>query len=466
MARFVLVVLDGLRPDRVSTGSMPALSALAAGGTSFANARSVFPSETRVATSSLLTGCRPGGHGLVANTLYDGASARRLRTDDAAHLAVLGPGASPLTAPSLGERLAAAGRSLAVVSSGTAGSAVLAHPMADGLGAFRWNVEDAARPVAARVRATLGDTPGKAVPNAPRIGFALRVLLDVALPARPDVAVLWCSEPDITFHAHGVGSPEAAAALRLADGVVAEVAAWRDVQADAAEIGLVVLSDHGHVTGSRRIDVASELRAAGFAVGEALGPEVEIVAGGGGAPGLWLREAAMAPRVAAWLAAQDWAGPVLVRDPAWLPGAPTLALLGAAHPRSPDLVVTFAGEAGPDALGVPGTAPYDAGDVPVGGGMHGGLHRRELATVLVMQGGSFRAGAVVRAPCDLADVVPTLLHALGVDATGCEGRVLAEAWDAGAEPDVAERAVLFGAGWVLEVAEAGGRTYPGGMRRG
>jgi len=75
--RFVVVTLDGLRPDLVTPGAMPHLAALLAGGTRFARARSVFPSETRVAASSLITGCRPGAHGMVANTLFDAGLASR-----------------------------------------------------------------------------------------------------------------------------------------------------------------------------------------------------------------------------------------------------------------------------------------------------------------------------------------------------------------------------------------------------
>jgi phosphonoacetate hydrolase len=60
--------------------------------------------------------------------------------------------------------------------------------------------------------------------------------------------------------------------------------------------------------------------------------------------------------------------------------------------------------------------------------MHGGLHERELATV--MQGGPFRSGVDVQGAADLTDLAPTLLHLLGAEHRGCEGRVLKAAWDA------------------------------------
>ena len=159
---FVVVTLDGLRPDLITPEAIPHLAALLADGMRFARARSVFPSETRVAASSLVTGCRPGAHGLAANTLFDAclAADRLLHTSSRADLALLARGnPSPLERPTLGERLALAGRSLAVVSGGTAGSAFLLHPLAERLGAFCWNVNDTEGATAARVRERLCPRP-------------------------------------------------------------------------------------------------------------------------------------------------------------------------------------------------------------------------------------------------------------------------------------------------------------------
>lgn len=470
--RFIVLVLDGLRPDLVSPITMPALARLVAEGARFPRARSVFPSETRVATSSLITGCRPAAHGLVANTLFDAVAApdRLLRTSDPADLALLARGAlSPLARPTLGEGLAAAGRRLAVVSGGTPGSAYLLHPLAETLGAFRWNVADISGEAAARVRDRLGPTPPHAVPNLARVEFIGRVLTEVVLPElRPDVALLWCPEPDLSCHYRGIGSTETLGqALQAADALVASVAAWRDAQPDAAEIGLVLLSDHGMVTGPARISVAEELRRAGFGAGTGFTGDTTVVVAPAAAPGIWLRDGSLAGPVAAFLASRAWAGPIFARDPAalGLAEALPLAMLDAAHPRAPDLTLTFAGEEGPDAFGLPGTAPFDAGDVPEGGGMHGGLHRRELATLLAMHGGPFRREAIVQGAADLSDIAPTLLHLLGLETVGMEGRVLTAAWDASKDAPPEEEILLLPRGFVLERMRQDGRLYPTALRR-
>ncbi|MBY0329906.1 MAG: alkaline phosphatase family protein [Acetobacteraceae bacterium] len=474
MPRFVMVAMDGLRPDMVSPAATPHLAALAARGTRFANARSVFPSETRVATPSVVTGCRPGGHGMVANTLFDAAVApdRLLRTKLLADvLAMARGGESPLERPTLAERLAAGGRSFALVSAGTQGAARLLHPAAERLGMFRWNVEDAEGDTAARMVARFGPTPPHAVPNIARNDHAARILLEHVLSdLRPDVALLWLSEPDVSFHWGGLRAAHAQDALRAADAALGRILAWREAQPDAAEIMVMVLSDHGHVTGRGKRSLEADLRRAGFRAGTGLSSEVDVVVAPAAAPGLWFRDPALAPQVAEWLAAQPWVAALLARDPAMLPDGMVLplAVLGSGHRRSADLVVTFAGSEAADEWGLPGFAPFDAPDVPEGGGMHGGLHRAELATVLVAEGGPFRRAAVVQAPCDLTDIAPTLLHLLGLDHEGCEGRPLREALEEGADAPPAPERLTLPRGFALEAMRRadGGRLYPTALLRG
>ncbi len=460
--RIVLLALDGLRPEFLP--GMPHLARLAATGARFANARSVFPSETRCATPSFSTGCRPGEHGMVANTFFAPEIAPRLlRTKHMADIALLAPpGGSPLQRPSIGEMLAAAGRRFALVSAGTPGAAMALHPMAGPLGAFRWNVEDQEGPDAALVREKFGATPAAAVPNIPRCDFAARVFTDLVLSAlRPDVALFWCSEPDVSFHYRTLSSPETKAALACADAAVGRIAAWRDAQPDAADIAIIVLSDHGHVTGNTKISLLAALQAAGFPAAENF-TDGDIAVAPGAAPGLWCRNARDVAPLAAWLVAQPWCGALFSREA--VVGAEPLALLGSAHPRSADIMLTFRGTEAPDAHGLAGTSGFDAPDVPLGGGMHGGLHRAELATVLVMQGGPFRQGAVVQQATDLSDIAPTVLHLLGLGTGVMAGRPRLGALDATADAPPEFGLHDCGRGLVLETMTQDGRLYPTALR--
>jgi arylsulfatase A-like enzyme len=471
MTRIVLVLFDGLRPDVVDRQRMPNLARLREGGAWFANARSVFPSETRVASPSLSTGCRPGSHGLVANTLFDAERApdRLLRTKTLADLAILANGqASPLARPSLPERLAAAGRSFALVATCSPGAAMLMHPRGEEAGGFRWIADETEGQAASAMAKRFGPTPPVEVPNLGRIEHAARILLEHVLPERrPDVALIWLSEPDVSFHFAGLGAPQALEALAAADAVLGRIMAWRDAQPDREEIVLIALSDHGHVTGAGKISLAARLQEAGFPAGQRRGAGASIVVAPGGAPGLWVADRALLPELAAWLSAQPWCGALLARDAASLPEglALPLDLLGSRHARSPDLVVTFRGTPSPDRWGLPGRAPFDAPDVPDGGGMHGGLHAAELATLLLLSGGPVRAGAVVSSVCDLSDIAPTVLALLGIASEGMEGRPLQGALQP--EADVPPRPVRIPVGSDLGldalVDATSGRLYPSAL---
>jgi arylsulfatase A-like enzyme len=99
--------------------------------------------------------------------------------------------------------------------------------------------------------------------------------------------------------------------------------------------------------------------------------------------------------------------------------------------------------------------------------MHGGLHRAELATVLVMQGGPFRRGAVAQQAADLTDIAPTVLHVLGLAAEGMEGRPLRGAIDPAADAAPVPEVQALPGGFVLEAMRSeAGRFYPTALRRG
>ncbi|MFD0388552.1 alkaline phosphatase family protein [Tistrella bauzanensis] len=72
--RFVLIGLDGLRPELVTPARMPALSRLMAEGCVLGRQSASFPTETYVNLPTLVTGARPSGHGMVANFFLDPGS--------------------------------------------------------------------------------------------------------------------------------------------------------------------------------------------------------------------------------------------------------------------------------------------------------------------------------------------------------------------------------------------------------
>jgi hypothetical protein len=74
---------------------------------------------------------------------------------------------------------------------------------------------------------------------------------------------------------------------------------------------------------------------------------------------------------------------------------------------------------------------------PVGGGLHGGVHAKELHTWLAMGGGAFKSGAQADTPSGAVDILPTLLSILGLaPPAAVDGRILTEALkDGGPAPE-------------------------------
>lgn len=417
----LLVCFDGLRRDRATADRMPNLARFMAAGADMINARSVFPSETRVASTSTVTGCAPGLHGLVANQfinpqvvpdgLFNTANHEALARADA--LGVL------LDRESLGQRLARAGKSFAVVSTATPGATFMMSYGAARLGQPVFSVHEGVGTPALMEAAVarFGPVPGAATPNTSRIDYATRVLTDIVYPMhRPDLAILWMSDPDITSHGFGIDAAETIVAQRSCDDAFGRILDfWKS--GDGPE-NIVVMSDHGHITGSAKFDLAAAL------------PDYAGILSPGRFSGLYLpdptREAITA--AVARLAAEPFCGLIFVDIPgdpeASVPGALPASIMGGGHPRSAP--VSFTLRASPAANeGEPETCLFTGG-IEAGGGMHGGLTRGELSTVLAGAGPGFRSGFVSETPCWLPDIAPTLLAILGLPADGTSGRALTE----------------------------------------
>ena len=404
MASFLLVVFDGLRPDMVRPDTTPNLLRFIATGTRFARAHSVFPSETRVCSSSVATGCLPRRHGLVANQMAHPLDpSRRLDTGLVEQLRALelATGAPVLEVPTLGDLLAAAGRDCAVLSSGTTGQTFLLSPHADTLGHLTLSAHGP-HACSAAGRRLLAELPPPPQPSAARADWIAEVFRTRFLPAPPAATILWLCEPDSTGHYGGLGSAAQIAALRVADAAFGRILDdWQSgPQRDRLQVA--VASDHGHagITGHRN-------------VGAALA-EMPAFAGctllGGSSGGIFVPDGADLP-----------------------PGVLPRSTLLADHRRAAHVLYMLRTTAGPSAAGLPGTTLFD-GALKVGGGTHGGLSPAEMHIVFYLAGSRIAPGRVSDMPAGLIDIAPTALALLGIAGDGMDGRVLAEAFTGGADP--------------------------------
>ncbi|MCK1410397.1 alkaline phosphatase family protein [Bradyrhizobium sp. 76] len=71
--RVLIVLFDGLRPDLVKPSLTPNLVRLQRRGAVLARQRTVSPSETRIALTSLVTGATPDRHGIIEINISTGS---------------------------------------------------------------------------------------------------------------------------------------------------------------------------------------------------------------------------------------------------------------------------------------------------------------------------------------------------------------------------------------------------------
>ena len=417
--RAVVLILDGLRRDFVTPERMPRLSALRERATWCAAHRSVFPSVTRVVSSSVATGCRPARHGLAGNTIC-------LPSEGA--LALFDAGkpdfitekqrltGRALAMPTLAERLARAG-GVAVYNNVSPGAAYLHDPLGFGhvyhragsFGPGRAPITDE------RALAIAGDLDGDAA-------LIARFTQEAVAADGPTLALAWLGHPDTTQHDHPLGSPEHHEALRRADAHAGAVIDAVDAARGRGEdVLLLVGSDHGHQTVSDIVDIDAELVAAGLKA--APGSTDIVVAPNGTAALIYVDpdQAHLTARLGAHLARRPWVGRLIARDDFDAHGIPADEGLAFA-------VAMAADDEAVNAYGVPGLslAAKPAGGKPdrLGCGQHGGLGRYEQSPVLILDGPGFAAGATIAATTSAIDLAPTLLAFLRQEAAGLDGRPL------------------------------------------
>ena len=465
-ARHLLLVLDGLRPDYVIPSLMPALHALGQQGVVMTRHHAVYPTVTRVNASSISTGAYPEVHGLLGNAVFFPGvdSGRFLSTGDRENLLRIEAAGEPLlTAATLGETLAAAGRRMLVMSSGSTGSSyLLNHTVAGGAvlhyeyGLPAVHHEDAL--------ARLGPVPEAGTPNHARNRWIVDAFLQVALPAvDPAVTVMWLSDPDTTAHRHGIGHPLTVEALFRLD---AEIQRIRDGLADAGVLDTTtiwVTSDHGFSEHTGSIDLQALLAPYAGALDDG---SPRVVAGEGA---IYVRDddrATVAGIVAA-LQATEGVGAIFTEaagpgaNEGWASGTLSLDLARWRHDRSAQILYSADWTDAAGEFGFPGTSAQ------FGVAGHGSSSPFDIHNTLVASGPAVKAGAVVEVPSGNVDFAPTFLHLLGIDPPpSMQGRILREALRdetapaAGVETsEVTVESADGTYGVTAVVSEVDGRTY-------
>lgn len=472
--KVILVVFDGLRPDLVNPDLTPNMMRVAARGTWFRQARSVFPPVTRVATTSIATGAPPAVHGIVGNKffhspafsdrIFDTSRVDHIRRAEEAHEERF------VVPDTFADVLAAAGKRVAVIHTGSAGATHLINPRARSNGHWTFSVlgpDNSPTPEAVdEVVSRLGPLPERTLPRFAELTYASRVMTEHVLPTiMPDVAVIWFNEPDTTFHYKEIGSPEADAVIRHVDAELGRILDWLDAQPDADRTLVILASDHGQIATSDACALFDRGRSEGFAIGQGDkldGATFTVTGGRSGEVRILNGSADDLSHIARWLLDQEEVSHVFSRGNGMLgsvPGTLSLDAVGLGHDRSPNLFFTMASHRGADHRGLPGVGLMTPGDVTVGGGQHGGLNPHELNSFLIVGRRDAARQGQVDDPAGIIDIAPTILGALGLaPAPSMVGRNLLD--DPREEPRV-QRLSVSAAGRArhVDVVDQDGRRF-------
>ena len=247
-ATVVLVSFDGFRADYLDRRlPLPAFARLEAAGVRARALVPSFPSKTFPNHWTLVTGLRPGHHGIVANAFWDpvraaaGVAAEYRIRDTTAVRDASWYGGTPVWA--LAER--------AGIRTGTVFWPGSEAPVG-GVRPSRWLRYDAALPDSARV-----DT----------------VAAWLALPAvqRPRFVALYVSVTDDSGHAAGPDAPATDSAIVEADRTLGRLLDRLDAMPGGNAVDVVVVSDHGMdgIAPARTVDLSQCGEHAAFATARA-----------------------------------------------------------------------------------------------------------------------------------------------------------------------------------------------------
>ena len=439
MANNVLIFgMDGLQPAQITPEQMPNLSALADGGVNFQNHHSVYPTVTRVNVASITTGRVPGAHGIVGNSML----VRDL--DRHKPIVALMPDlvrlrektGSVLLTPSLAELLSTSGKNLIAVGCGSTGNSFLWNSNPDLWGGATIHPDfSLPNDLHGEVLDKFGSWPSVSVPDTARIDHAVSILTDYVLADRDaSVVVFWSSDPDRTQHEAGVGSDQGTRALSGVDRQLGRVLDRLEKSGRKADTDVIIVSDHGYSTIKGLVDVETQIRDAGFPMGDL--PGGVVVADNGGTMLFYVPEhdTATADLLAHWLMSQWWCGSIVAsKSIGEIEGVLSANSVGVEGVRAADLTMSFSWSSEPNSAGYKGHVYNMSGGL--GLGTHGSMGRTEQRNVMIASGPSFKSGVVVQTPTGNIDLAPTTLRLLGLDCDiEMDGRVLEEALIDGPDP--------------------------------
>ena len=426
----LVIVIDGLRPDYIQPELMPTLHKLKSTGTYFSNHHSVFPTVTRVNSTSISTGCYPAKHGVMGNTVYfpEVDPKRGLNTGDYKNLIAIdeATGGNLVTAKTTGEYLQDAGKKLVAVSSGSTGSAFLLNHKISG-GALLQNEVTLPESLTGMVEDILGPPAEDGYPGKAKVSRCADAYLKIALDKlEADVVYMWLTDPDHTAHRYGIGHPTTNESIKHVDDTLQVILNGLKARDMLGSTNILITADHGFSTYAGKgnplftlRDITRELR---------LNPNDVIQVG----TAIYLQGEAKQQQsaFAAKLLTTDWVGAVFSAPESpgssrgLYPGTLSTELIHWNHDRSGQILFSADWDDSENEFGYIGASLLKAG-----GAGHGSSSAWDIHIPLIAHGPAFQSGVVMNTPSSNVDLAPTTLHLQGLPYPEVmDGRILSEAF--------------------------------------
>lgn len=428
----LVIVVDGLRPDYITREVMPHLYAFGETGVIAEAHHAVFPTVTRVNSASIATGAYPRTHGLMHNTIFlPEASPNAIDTGEAPALleAAQSLGGPLLTSTTLGDLLAAAGKKVLVVGSGTTGSALLLNPTLP-TGASLIASRNLVRPASlqARVDAVIGPPPAPDYPSRGANRWIMDAYLELGLKElKPDVTLMWLTDPDGTAHRNGPGAPKTIEALRHVDEELGRLFSTLRQRGLRDQVNIFITADHGFSTHGGPFNLTALLTARGLADG------VKIIGGNQ----IYVRSGGVEKvrRIVSVLQETPWVGAIFTRakvpgsHEGIAPGTLSLDTIHHHHSRAADILVDPSWSDAKNAHGFAGAT--------TSGGVagHGSSSPYDIKIRLIASGPDLKQATRSTVPSGNIDLAVTLCQLHGIaPAPSMTGRVLGELLRSGPAP--------------------------------
>jgi arylsulfatase A-like enzyme len=238
---------------------------------------------------------------------------------------------------------------------------------------------------------------------------------------KPDVTIMWLSDPDHTAHEKGMGAAETLDALRRIDAEIGRIVRAHKAADIAGGVDVLVTSDHGFSTHVGGANIAALLREHALDEGVIVSAEAIYVRSGG-------RQ--RVEQIVSLLQRQPWAGAIFTRGAEPLPGTLPQSLIRWDHERGADIVVSANWDAGKNEHGYAGRTTQGG----VAG--HGTTSPFDIHNTLIAAGPSFKTGPLRSpVPTSNVDIAPTICRMLGIPIPdSMDGRVIKEGLVGGPMP--------------------------------